>query len=817
MPDKTNIGSAVSREVAAGLECKKARILCVGYDNGRTPGSSWNNAGSAPNFIRFNWPMELKSFDYNGVKQLGEGEPFGPYSGWTPQLQGWSSTINQLTDNQKKLNAAFGFLPAPTWRYTKITTVDPCVKIGLIHACRTDIAAPNNEYWIAPAQELTVETIVTAFCRQVADSKTGEVSTEWFTKEVVDGEEVFVEGGQPTWQPTEGGAVVPIPEDCFIPCNQKFEPWLVEGAESPCETQEFDLCDFLEDGTSVEVKLYIHDCDGVRTRELYTQDQIVNSPDPLDPDSDQHEIQGEIKNCDGSAFVEPPPSDEKKTQVEVCPVKEITTDQLTMCAFLDGDLNNCSDENIKDFVRVFENCITDGKLSNRTFTDFEPDGITPLNDESFTEETVSLECRIADDGSVIVCRDTCYTYSPPIIVKPIRVVKSVKTLVASIKLQAVKTLVKPLSIGRREPIVARAITDSEEVLPPSKWVRGTCLTVKHCCKCGDPENVVSQEFWIRGPDEIEFKQVDPFSVNANWIEKPCDPALDCPTEDKVDLGDCSIAAIKDAAACALEPFKVTKSTAEGNQDGAIQITIGRPNNAVPWKLIDNRDPNNQVTVVEGATFSEFNINAQAAGFTSFIVGEAHYFCPCPVGLDQAGDYFVTADGDTVTKPACTPLAELEGAPEKVAEAEQCALRATLCESDIQKLAKAISEEECQIVERCILVGGIKRDALVSINVKTLEVEKTFDTVSCQEVANPVFVDCCRTLEDGSVVKNAGSSGAVLGDFSNESTLTVNNSDGTSSQVTITNAQFDEVSGTTSFQTATTSQAVSVKAVKFVRS
>lgn len=133
-----------------------------------------------------------------------------------------------------------------------------------------------------------------------------------------------------------------------------------------------------------------------------------------------------------------------------------------------------------------------------------------------------------------------------------------------------------------------------------------------------------------------------------------------------------------------------------NYECATPITTGRPNNTVPWELIDNRDPDNQVIVASGATFQEFTDNLESLGYSQFIVGEIHYICPCPPGLEQAGDYFTTADGDTVTKNPFTDISTLEGAPDKVTSDDGGVLGVKECNStDILSTLEDIREKLCE--------------------------------------------------------------------------------------------------------------------------
>ena len=228
------------------------------------------------------------------------------------------------------------------------------------------------------------------------------------------------------------------------------------------------------------------------------------------------------------------------------PAKTVTTDTLTYCAFLDGDLTNCDVVNVVEFIRVFENCIIDGKIAKRDFIDYELDGVTPLDDSGFTEDTVSIECSRDDDGNLLICHETCYVYNPPVIVKPVKGVKSVKSLAVAIKsLKSIsKKRVLTATEKRRleESVRALAIESGADVVEPSKFVRGTCLKVRECCPCGDPTNIVSQEFLVQGPQDTEFTEVPAFEVTGVWTEKACDPSLDCP-DDLVGLNDCTIASL----------------------------------------------------------------------------------------------------------------------------------------------------------------------------------------------------------------------------------------------------------------------------------
>jgi hypothetical protein len=166
--------------------------------------------------------------------------------------------------------------------------------------CRTDLDAPLNQTDIFPVLEES--EIVKVWCREIED-KNG-IETEWFdynseTKK-------FIPIPEPTWIPYSGATPEPIPRDCYKSCDFKFEDVIEADAKSPCDDSEFDVCDFLEDGTQINLKVLISDCNGARIRQVYDLDRYLNAENPLNPETDQYEVQGEIKNCDGTAFVEPP-------------------------------------------------------------------------------------------------------------------------------------------------------------------------------------------------------------------------------------------------------------------------------------------------------------------------------------------------------------------------------------------------------------------------------------------------------------------------------------------------------------------------------
>lgn len=308
----------------------QARKLCVGADNGRTPGSSWNNAGQPTDLIRFNFPFESCGVEIGnssgGASLAGEGQLIGATSGWTPQftsntandgkgnppdgstidLNTWIGYFNSILDSNKYC-AAFGVRSAPTWRYMRVCTIDPCARFGLWTLKWLDGEPGLNVFNIGWPEDLVEEEVIKRAYLDRED-KDGSIVREWYEQKLDSetGEFEWAPSEQPTWKPSLNADPVAIPNDCWISCAEKFPDWRVDGAESPCTYKTFDICDFLDDGSQIELKLFLTDCEGSRVRELYTADQVLTSTDPLDPDVDQYEVQGELKNCDGSSFEEPP-------------------------------------------------------------------------------------------------------------------------------------------------------------------------------------------------------------------------------------------------------------------------------------------------------------------------------------------------------------------------------------------------------------------------------------------------------------------------------------------------------------------------------
>lgn len=313
--------------------CFHARRLCVGRDNGLTPGSSSNTAGTRPDWIRFDWEFESKGIEING-ELLGVGQIIGGTTGWTQQftnnttqegkagddLTTWVPYFNSLGLDPTKYCAAFGVNSRPTWRYANHCTVDPCAKFGDWKLCRTDlpenIPAEETEYTIHP---VLVESEIVKVWRywKIQDGKKSLV----YCQQNEDG--TFADVEPPTWQPYRNATPVPIPADCYIPCDRKFEDPIVEGAASLCSTTLEDGCeikpavldpdtfDVIEPAVAVTTNLLvaISICEdgSVKTFAYQVDDDGNATPYELpDPNLDGHFF-GDCETLE--AFPDPPPID----------------------------------------------------------------------------------------------------------------------------------------------------------------------------------------------------------------------------------------------------------------------------------------------------------------------------------------------------------------------------------------------------------------------------------------------------------------------------------------------------------------------------
>ena len=239
-------------------ECFIKRTFCLGYDNGITPGSSSNDCGSRANLVRFSWAFEVVGWDVN-FGSVGEGDALGPYPGWTPQLQGWAGFFN-ASDPNPNSDAAFGFLPAPTWRYTKITGCDP-------EACYGKLTIQRDDGCIFTVYPLFAE----ASYDHVYECKDSKGAFTYFRE---DGEGKRVEIDKPDdW-------------DCYRPKSYAWKPFIKDGAESPCQTRVIEnLCDTGPD-PDVNIVAVIDDCDGRRTTTYHTLRDWIGSESPEIPEYD---------------------------------------------------------------------------------------------------------------------------------------------------------------------------------------------------------------------------------------------------------------------------------------------------------------------------------------------------------------------------------------------------------------------------------------------------------------------------------------------------------------------------------------------------
>lgn len=151
------------------------------------------------------------------------------------------------------------------------------------------------------------------------------------------------------------------------------------------------------------------------------------------------------------------------------------------------------------------------------------------------------------------------------------------------------------------------------------------------------------------------------------------------------------------APCSIDDAVTLKTV--GGCETAFQVTTGRPNNAVAWELVGPNGPE-----VTGTTYADFSANMAAAGYTSWINGEAHWYCPCPEGAigQPQGTYYVTADGDTQTKILCVSANEVEGAP---ASEAICVVSTEGCNDDrrddlLGDIKDKLCEDECQWLVLC---------------------------------------------------------------------------------------------------------------------
>lgn len=244
------------------IEALVRRSACIGYDNGRTPGSS---DGPRPGFVKFDRPLEVVGWTVNGIVH-GAGDPLGPYGDWTPQLSGWAA-FGSDNDPNETAQHAFDFLPAPTWRYWKVTSCDPYAVYGDLDVVDTET---GEAFTIYPLDFGTTYDKLFRFGLYDCDTGTHEV----------------------VWcQPTEGGGyeVVEAPTDpsCWVPCGTMFGPYISTDG-SPCVHQDplFACYPITVDEvtTITPVTILIVDCPGKpRSVEAFTTESwlVAATPDEL--------------------------------------------------------------------------------------------------------------------------------------------------------------------------------------------------------------------------------------------------------------------------------------------------------------------------------------------------------------------------------------------------------------------------------------------------------------------------------------------------------------------------------------------------------
>lgn len=278
----------ISRDQIVELEQVCARVVSVAYDNGFTPGSSENDGGTRPNFVSWNWNFVSSSLNLNcaDIDTGAIGTPGSP----TPQLQAWADAINAVAP--ANYFAAFGFKPAPTWRYTKLTTCDPNVQFGTFTMVRDNEAT----YKVYPVCKL--ETKVTCW-RYFTKDKSG-VKTVNYCKPDPDNPGEYLSAEAPTWVPVEGQPAVAIPEDCLVACDYPFSDCVKGVPEVACTSKILDgtFCDKVygsepeDEDQTVQEDIFIEfiQCEDGTT---FTEYFIIVDGGPV-----PYEPQGEIVDCE---------------------------------------------------------------------------------------------------------------------------------------------------------------------------------------------------------------------------------------------------------------------------------------------------------------------------------------------------------------------------------------------------------------------------------------------------------------------------------------------------------------------------------------
>ena len=250
-------------------ECLVKRTINVGYDSGRTLGSSTNTAGAAPNVVRPDQTFTVLGWYVNGI-EIGAGESLGPYTSWLNQLTGWADFKN-TNDTNESVSTASG-LPFPTGRYSRLTTCDPNAIYGPIRLQRDD----GEEWTVYPVRSISSVEYEYAYR---------------YAKIDCDGVKTIV------WCDSEGADLPEPPEDadCYVPCSYPFADYIYDAGAPECTETVRELCDVV-DGVSVgEFTLVITDCDGSRTLERFTTASYLSAENP--DDLTAYVLQGTSSNC----------------------------------------------------------------------------------------------------------------------------------------------------------------------------------------------------------------------------------------------------------------------------------------------------------------------------------------------------------------------------------------------------------------------------------------------------------------------------------------------------------------------------------------
>lgn len=249
------------------MECVQKFTRCVGYDNGRTPGSSTNDGGVASDLVHKNSDYIVKGWSVNGA-EVGAGDiiPAGGAggAGWTAQLNSWAAFFNANMPAGAKCQADFGFLPAPTWRYAKITCNDPNTTFGPLR--------------------MTDERGICFTVYPILESLSVEQRYRYST--------VDCDGVKATVWCNAAGETVPAPEDpeCWYPCDVTPAD-MVEGVVPDCGLPKIQkVCDKTADGETEFYRME-YDCDGETVIAYFT----VESWDAGNPE--EYVPQGAIVDC----------------------------------------------------------------------------------------------------------------------------------------------------------------------------------------------------------------------------------------------------------------------------------------------------------------------------------------------------------------------------------------------------------------------------------------------------------------------------------------------------------------------------------------